>query len=137
MPWVPHREGKRIGPFRKAWARACYKADLPCSLEAEIGRDGKPRIKSIKAEMLVHDLRRSPVRSFVRSGVSETIVMRLSGRRTANVFRRYNVMSESDLRAAAAMLTAFHNVTGTNSGTTAGNAKAVSPQIVDSIIVGR
>jgi hypothetical protein len=58
-PYVFHRDGTRIGDFRKAWDRAC----------AAIGFEGR----------IVHDLRRSGVRHLIRAGVPPHTVMAMSG----------------------------------------------------------
>lgn len=137
VPWVFHRQGKPIAGLRRAWDRACYRAGLPCSVETEIGRDGKPRIKQIKAAAIIHDFRRTAVRNLVRAGVPESVAMKLTGHKTRSVFERYNVTSPSDLLNAAAMLNTFHNVMGTNPGTTAGNAKTAPLQVTDSSIRAR
>jgi len=77
-PWVFHRRGKRIKTFKKAWAVACEAAGHP-------GR-------------LLHDLRRSAVRNLVRSGVPDTVAMKITGHKTRAVFDRYDITSGSDVR---------------------------------------
>src|SRR5262249_17779607 len=96
VPWVFFRMvalGRR-GPLRprpiktisKAFKTACRKAGCP-------GR-------------ILHDLRRTAVRRFVRNGIPERVAMQLSGHKTRSVFERYNIVSDGDLRAAAAKLDA-------------------------------
>ena len=74
-------DGSPIRCFRDAWKAAVLQAGLP--------------------DRIFHDLRRSAVRHLVRSGVSETVAMRLSGHKTRAVFDRYNIISQADLLEAA------------------------------------
>jgi integrase len=77
---VFQRDGKPIGSFRKSWATACTKAEV--------------------GELLVHDLRRSAIRNLIRAGVNQHIAMEISGHRTDNIFRRYDIPTTNDLAKA-------------------------------------
>jgi integrase len=77
---------KVITSFNKAWKNACVAAGCP-------GR-------------IPHDLRRTAIRNFVRTGTSENVAMQLSGHQTRSVFDRYNITSGDDLRRAAQRLNA-------------------------------
>lgn len=79
-PFIFHRGGERMGEFRKTWRTACEEA----------GVEG----------MLVYDLRRTAIRNMVRAGVPENVAMRISGHRTRNVFDRYDITSDEDIRQA-------------------------------------
>ena len=79
-PYVFHRNGRRIGDFRKLWVKAC----------AALGFTGR----------IVHDLRRSGVRHLVRAGVPLHTVMAMSGHRTQSMLTRYDIVSLEDLRTA-------------------------------------
>jgi len=84
IPLVFHRMGK---PFRrpyKAWRTACRKAGVP-------GR-------------IMHDFRRTAVRNLERAGVPRSVAMKMVGHRTEAIYRRYAIVSDADLREAAAKL---------------------------------
>ena len=79
--WVFHKNGKPVKKFYRAWKTACKVAKVP--------------------GQLFHDLRRSSVRNYIRSGVSERVAMAISGHKTRSIFDRYNIVSSGDLQAAA------------------------------------
>lgn len=94
-PWVFHRRGKPVKDFRRAWATACEAAGCP--------------------GMLRHDFRRTAVRNLERAGVSRSVAMQLTGHKTEAVYRRYAIVSESDLGEGLAKLGQL--ATGTMAGT--------------------
>ena len=77
IPHVFHRGGRPIRSFHAAWRAACARAGVP-------GR-------------LVHDLRRTAVRRFERAGVARSVAMKLTGHKTESIYRRYAIVSVSDL----------------------------------------
>ena len=85
-PWVFHRKGKPIKSFRRAWLTACRNAGCP-------GR-------------VPHDFRRTAVRNLERAGVPRKIAMAMVGHKTESVYRRYDIVTESDLHDGAAKLNA-------------------------------
>jgi integrase len=86
-PFVFHRNGERIVHFRAAWKNACKTAGCPGAL--------------------VHDMRRSAVRTFERAGVPRSVAMSLVGHKTESIYRRYAIVDEAMQREAAARLDAW------------------------------
>jgi hypothetical protein len=76
------------------------------------GRDRKgPQGTACKAAgcpgALVHDMRRSAVRTFERAGVPRSVAMSIVGHRTESIYRRYAIVDEAMQREAAARLDAW------------------------------
>jgi integrase len=100
IPWVFHRAGQRIRDFSHAWRVACSGAGL-------VGR-------------IPHDCRRTAARNLLRAGVPESWAMKLTGHKTAAVFRRYAITNEADLREAVTKLAAsLGHTSGTMRGPSA------------------
>jgi integrase len=78
--FVFHLDGEKIGDFRKVWKTACKQAGL----------DG----------LLIHDLRRCAARNLSRAGVREQVAMKITGHKTASMYRRYRIVDEDELREA-------------------------------------
>jgi integrase len=86
-PFVCVKDGEHLKSFRKAWKSACKRAGL----------EG----------ILFHDLRRSAVRNLIRAGVPQAIAMAITGHKTIEVFKRYNIVDPEDLKRAGAKLSEF------------------------------
>jgi hypothetical protein len=87
IPWLFHRNGRRIKDFRASWSTACVDAKVP-------GR-------------LVHDFRRTAVRNLERAGVPRSAAMKMVGHRTEAIYRRYAIVDEAMLKESALKLDAL------------------------------
>jgi integrase len=94
IPLVFHRNGRPIKAFRRVWINACRRAGIP--------------------DRIPHDFRRTAVRNLERAGVSRSVAMKMVGHKTESIYRRYAIVSESDLREAARKLAAV-DLAGRNS----------------------
>jgi integrase len=80
-----------VGCFRKAWQSACVKAGL-----GTLTKDGTNGGYGHYDGLIPHDLRRSAVRNLRRDGVGESLAMSISGHKTAEVFRRYDITTPEE-----------------------------------------
>ena len=89
IPWVFHCNGRGIKSYRTAWKNACTEARVP--------------------DRIPHDFRRTAVRNLERAGVPRSVAMKLTGHKTESVYRRYAIVSESDLAEGVAKLAVLHH----------------------------
>jgi len=73
-------DGSVVCDFRKTWQNACDRAGLP--------------------DLLFHDLRRTAARNLRRAGLTESMIMKIGGWKTTNVFHRYAIVDRRDMAAA-------------------------------------
>jgi hypothetical protein len=121
------RNGKKIGDFRKAWAKVILQCGYrptfkckDCNTVVELP-DGMKRKELIcqkckgsnlkKHDKLFHDLRRTGVRNMIRAGIPEKVAMKISGHKTRSVFDRYNIVNEDYLRRASERVSMMHQNT--------------------------
>jgi integrase len=88
IPWIFHKNGKRLRNFRKVWSRAREAAELP--------------------DLIPHDLRRTAARNFDRAGVRRSTAMKLMGHKTESIFLRYSVGDHADLEEGVARVGALN-----------------------------
>ena len=98
---LPNSDGSgRIKDFRYKWSVACRSVGLGYGYRLD-----KKYVEKWQGELpagpILHDFRRTAIRNMVRSGVPETVAMKISGHKSRSVFDRYNIVSEEDLKLAA------------------------------------
>jgi integrase len=82
------RPGQPMRDIRKVWNKALRDAKLP---------EGR----------IFHDLRRSAVRTLIRSGVDPSVAMKVSGHKTRSMLDRYNIIEEQETARALVQADAY------------------------------
>jgi integrase len=120
-------DGKQIGEFRKSFDSAiikfkgslqflCRDCSNPFSLAVNTAERARKKIPCphcgsasiIRDDRLFHDLRRTGVRNLIRQGVPQKTAMLISGHETDEIFRRYLIIDESDIKAACKKIAPNH-----------------------------
>jgi integrase len=85
--------------LRVEWEKACDACGLGKRTKMEPKKEDGFVWYKYKG-LLLHDLRRSAVRNLRIAGNDETVIMKISGHASADVFRRYNIVSATDVTNA-------------------------------------
>lgn len=85
--FLVQRDGAMVDDIGPAWERACKACGIPAAI--------------------FHDLRRTALTNMIEAGFSEKEAMEISGHKTAEVFRRYHIVSEKRMQKAGERLEAF------------------------------
>ncbi len=112
-PVFTREDESRVRDFGKTWAELCVKAGLgrffcrrcdipirPCPACSKAKRPTTYRYEGL----IFHDLRRSAVRNLERASVPRSVAMKITGHRGESVYRRYAIVSPSDLADATRRL---------------------------------
>lgn len=113
---VMTRDGKPVVDLRDAWGRAVKAAEVP--------------------GLLLHDLRRTGVRNLRKLRIPETVAMKISGHKTANVFRRYDIVDEDDIRGVTEKLDAQAHTRVIQEPTMTNEATQTIESAEDAVAVG-
>lgn len=83
---APSKKYGCLGDFRRAWASACVAAALP--------------VGGVAGGYVFHDTRRTAATTLRAGGLEEVDAMKVTGHKTAHVFRTYDMGNVERLRAA-------------------------------------
>ncbi|MCI0722926.1 MAG: site-specific integrase [Acidobacteria bacterium] len=112
-PVFTREDESPVRDFSKTWAELCVNAGLgayfcrrcnvpirPCPTCSEAKHPTTYRYQGL----IFHDLRRSAVRNLERASVPRSVAMKITGHRGESVYRRYAIVSPSDLADATRRL---------------------------------
>ena len=86
--------GKPVQDIRSALKRACKAVGIAYGRFAKGG-------------FVLHDMRHTFNTNMRKAGVAQSVIMKITGHSTSEMFERYNTVDDSDIRQAAARLDHF------------------------------
>jgi len=107
-------KGKPIGDIRTALRRACIDAGIPYGRNQENG-------------FVFHDTRHCFNTNMRKSGVPESVIMKITGHSTREMFLRYDTVDEADKRKAVDQMEGFLKSVDQNVDQAPLNKKRVNP----------
>jgi integrase len=116
-------DGTNVVDPRDDWYALCVASGLGQYVPAKRA-NGKEYQRYVGLNL--HDFRRSAIRVMLRHGVLQNVAMRISGHKTEEVFRRYDILNEDDLIEATKKIEG--EPTSTKTDTSAFSASAESSQ---------
>ena len=87
-------------PIGDAFSRTSRSEERRVGKECETCKGRELRYSGL----IIHDIRRSAARNLRRAGVSESVIMRIGGWKTASVFKRYDIVDQADIAEAVTKL---------------------------------
>lgn len=102
-------DGARVIDPRDDWYELCVASGLGQFVPAKRANgDDYQKYEGLKP----HDFRRSAIRNLIRARVPQNTAMKISGHKSVEVFRRYDIINEVDLADGTAMLEHSRQLTG-------------------------
>lgn len=83
------------------------------SIESACKKAGIPYGRNIPGGFVFHDLRHTFVTNARKAGISQSVIMKITGHSTAEMFLRYNAIDDADLENAKILLTQFMSTSKT------------------------